>query len=199
MGDQQRKRATRSTALNHFEQERSYFATLEMAESDEDELATSTSESDDNVVDEEEEEYMMSDGDFFNSQTQPELGFLWEDEEDYNYGDQEIEEDDVDPDELSYEELIALGESVGVESRGLSEAEINGHLHPFAWKSLQNSLTNIERCVICQVEFEGGEKLVALPCDHPYHSDCITQWLQINKICPICGNEVSSDKNSKNV
>lgn len=44
--------------------------------------------------------------------------------------------------------------------------------------------TNIQmcRCVICQVEFEGGEMLVALPCDHPYHSDCISKWLQIGKV-----------------
>ncbi|KAL2504698.1 RING/U-box superfamily protein [Abeliophyllum distichum] len=189
----QRKRATRSTALNHFEQERNNFAMLEMTESECDEDETSTTDDDDNDDDDDDDD----DDDFFNSELQPELGFL--EEEEYNSGDMEMEEDDVDPDELSYEELIALGEMVGVESKGLSEAEISRHLHPFAWKSLQNSLTNIDRCVICQVEYEGGEKLVALPCDHPYHSDCITQWLQIKKICPICGNEVSSEKNSKNV
>lgn len=40
----------------------------------------------------------------------------------------------------------------------------------------------MSRCVICQVEFEGGEMLVALSCDHPYHSDCISKWLQIKKV-----------------
>jgi hypothetical protein len=38
------------------------------------------------------------------------------------------------------------------------------------------------RCVICRVEFDEGESLVALPCKHPYHSECIHQWLQSNKV-----------------
>ena len=39
-----------------------------------------------------------------------------------------------------------------------------------------------EQCVICRVEFENGETLKALPCNHHYHSDCIQQWLNINKV-----------------
>lgn len=38
------------------------------------------------------------------------------------------------------------------------------------------------RCVVCQLEYDEGEKLVALPCDHPYHCECITTWLQIKKV-----------------
>jgi hypothetical protein len=41
----------------------------------------------------------------------------------------------------------------------------------------------VYRCVICRVEFEEGESLVALPCKHSYHPECINQWLQINKVC----------------
>ena len=40
----------------------------------------------------------------------------------------------------------------------------------------------IDRCVICRVEFEEGESLIALPCKHSYHPECINQWLQINKV-----------------
>lgn len=38
------------------------------------------------------------------------------------------------------------------------------------------------RCVVCQVEYEIGENLVSLQCDHRYHRDCISKWLQINKV-----------------
>ncbi|GFP92819.1 E3 ubiquitin ligase big brother [Phtheirospermum japonicum] len=100
-----------------------------------------------------------------------------------------MEEDDVDPDQLSYEELLALGERVGVENTGLSEAEITKHLHPLTCHSTTALL--IDRCVICQVEYEQGEQLVTLHCDHLYHEDCIAKWLLIKKICPICNNEVS--------
>ncbi|XP_057440099.1 E3 ubiquitin ligase BIG BROTHER-related-like [Lotus japonicus] len=111
----------------------------------------------------------------------------------------EIEEDEIDPDELSYEELIELGEIIGEEKRGLSENEISSCLHPYTFQSAE-SKSGIERCVICQVEYEEGEEaLVALDqCEHPYHGDCISKWLQIKKVCPICSNEVSTSNMPSN-
>ncbi|KAK4572772.1 hypothetical protein RGQ29_030984 [Quercus rubra] len=97
------------------------------------------------------------------------------------------------PDALSYEELIALGEFIGEEKKGLSITEIPTCLHPCKCQSV-DSKTNIDRCVICQVEYEEGEVLFALPCEHPYHSECISKWLQIRKTCPICGTEVVPPK-----
>ncbi|KAI9097720.1 hypothetical protein K1719_025491 [Acacia pycnantha] len=110
----------------------------------------------------------------------------------------EEEEDEIDPDEMSYEELIELAEFVGEERRGLSPNEIPSCLHPYTRHFAENK-TGIDRCVICQVEYEEGEALMALPCEHPYHSDCITKWLQIKKVCPICSCEVSTPKLANNV
>jgi E3 ubiquitin-protein ligase BIG BROTHER-like protein len=107
---------------------------------------------------------------------------------------EEEDEDEIDLDELSYEELIALGEFIGQEKRGLSVNEISTCLHPWKYRSLANK-TGTDRCVICQMEYEEDESLAALSCDHPYHSECLTKWLQINKICPICSTEVSSPRN----
>uniref|UniRef100_A0A453RQC5 RING-type domain-containing protein n=1 Tax=Aegilops tauschii subsp. strangulata TaxID=200361 RepID=A0A453RQC5_AEGTS len=102
-----------------------------------------------------------------------------EDEED---GDSDAWED-VDPDEYSYEELVALGEVVGTESRGVS-ANTLASLPLVTYQAEDNQDSNMEQCVICRVEFEEGESLVALPCKHSYHSDCINQWLQLNKVQP---------------
>ncbi|KAK4273997.1 hypothetical protein QN277_017292 [Acacia crassicarpa] len=110
----------------------------------------------------------------------------------------EEEEDEIDPDEMSYEELIELAEFVGEERRGLSPNEIPSCLHPYTCHFAENK-TGTDRCVICQVEYEEGEALMALPCEHPYHSDCITKWLQIKKVCPICSCEVSPPKLANNV
>uniref|UniRef100_M8BLY9 RING-H2 finger protein ATL3F n=1 Tax=Aegilops tauschii TaxID=37682 RepID=M8BLY9_AEGTA len=88
--------------------------------------------------------------------------------------------EDVDPDEYSYEELVALGEVVGTESRGVS-ANTLASLPLVTYQAEDNQDSNMEQCVICRVEFEEGESLVALPCKHSYHSDCINQWLQLNK------------------
>lgn len=128
---------------------------------------------------------------FFESQTEAEVEFL--ETEENNSIDQEMEEDDIDPDELSYEELVDLGEIIGEESKGLPAEEISSCLRLFECQSV-NSQTPINRCVICQVDYEEGEMLVALPCDHSYHLDCISKWLQIKKICPICSTEVSAPK-----
>ncbi|KQJ91217.1 E3 ubiquitin ligase BIG BROTHER-related [Brachypodium distachyon] len=103
---------------------------------------------------------------------------------------------EVDPDEYSYEELVALGEVVGTESRGLS-ADTLASLPSVTYKTKDVQDGNTEQCVICRVEFEEGESLVALPCKHSYHPDCINQWLQINKVCPMCSAEVSTSENKQ--
>ena len=48
-----------------------------------------------------------------------------------------------------------------------------------------------ETCCICLDDFEEGDKLRILPCDHGYHSKCIDPWLVKNKrICPQCRKRV---------
>ncbi|KHN21712.1 E3 ubiquitin ligase BIG BROTHER-related [Glycine soja] len=111
--------------------------------------------------------------------------------------DMEMEEDEIDLDELSYEELMELEEFIGEETRGLSANEISLCLYPYTCQCAE-SKSGIDRCVICQVEYEEGEALVALQCEHPYHSDCISKWLQIKKVCPICSNEVSTPNMTSN-
>ncbi|KAJ0966975.1 hypothetical protein J5N97_023892 [Dioscorea zingiberensis] len=99
--------------------------------------------------------------------------------------------DEVDPDELSYEELVALGEVVGTESRGLSADSI-ASLPSINYQAQSGQDSNNDQCVICRVDFEDGESLVLLSCKHAYHSECINRWLQINKACPVCSAEVST-------
>lgn len=183
--EEETKRASRSVAFTQLDQVASDFA-LAIALQEQERMAFTTllptifqtnsdeleSDSSDETDDEEDEGLEFLEGEGSNS-------------------DQDMEEDDIDPDQLSYEELIALGEIVGEESRGLSMEEISASLRPYTCHSLR-SKTAVDRCVICQVEYEEEEKLVALPCEHPYHADCITKWLQIKKTCPICSTEVSS-------
>ena len=170
-------------ALALQEQERA-FSMLETIESDDNEASYESNNND--------YEY------FEGVEAGGDLEFL--EEQDSN-DDEDLEEefDEIDPDDLSYEELIALGEIIGVEKRGLSHNEISSCLIPCKFQSGE-SKTGIDQCVICQVEYEEEEGVVALPnCEHPYHSECISKWLQIKKICPICSIEISSSKNAKNV
>ncbi|KAE9611569.1 putative chromatin regulator PHD family [Lupinus albus] len=102
--------------------------------------------------------------------------------------------EDVDPDELSYEELLALGEVVGTESRGLSTDTIAG-LPSVNYKTGGDQHGSNDSCVICRVDYEDGESLTVLSCKHLYHPECINNWLKINKVCPVCSTEVSTPGN----
>nr|CAD1830503.1 unnamed protein product [Ananas comosus var. bracteatus] len=116
-----------------------------------------------------------------------------EDESNSQMNDQDAWQE-VDPEEYTYEELIALGDVVGTESRGLS-ADTIASLPSANYKAQNVQDGNTEQCVICRVEYEEGENLVVLSCNHTYHPECINKWLQINKVCPMCSAEVSTSEN----
>ncbi|KAL0300207.1 UNVERIFIED_CONTAM: E3 ubiquitin ligase BIG BROTHER-related [Sesamum angustifolium] len=84
--------------------------------------------------------------------------------------------EEVDPDELSYEELLALGDVVGTESRGLS-ADTIASLPSINYKS-----QGIQEGSNDSLDYEDGDTLTVLSCKHSYHSECINNWLQINKV-----------------
>ncbi|CAM6026428.1 unnamed protein product [Sphagnum balticum] len=105
---------------------------------------------------------------------------------------------DVDPDNMSYEELLALGDAVGTESKGLSVQAISALPGSSYVPDLQEGTSGQEQCAVCRHEYEAGDLMLTLPCKHQYHSDCIQQWLQINKVCPVCGAEVASETNCSN-
>ncbi|KAL3824299.1 hypothetical protein ACJIZ3_020328 [Penstemon smallii] len=117
-----------------------------------------------------------------------------EDEEEHG-GDSQDVWAEVDPDELSYEELVALGEVVGTESRGLS-AETIASLPSINYNSQDMKEGNSDSCVICRLDYEDDDTLTVLSCKHSYHSECINNWLHINKVCPVCSAEVSTSGKS---
>ena len=45
---------------------------------------------------------------------------------------------------------------------------------------------NCETCVICYDDFVNGVEIIILPCEHPFHSECIGTWLESSKLCPLC-------------
>lgn len=46
-------------------------------------------------------------------------------------------------------------------------------------------------CRVCLSEFEEGEKVRSLKCNHTFHRDCLDKWLQQNwATCPLCRKHV---------
>ncbi|XP_076921029.1 E3 ubiquitin ligase BIG BROTHER-related-like [Bidens hawaiensis] len=98
-------------------------------------------------------------------------------------------QDPIDPDNMQYEDLLQLTETVGVENRGISSARIS-KLPTSKYGSRLFSKKKKQNCVICLMDFNSGDRLITLPCSHQYHSKCVTEWLKSRKNCPICQKEV---------
>ena len=58
-----------------------------------------------------------------------------------------------------------------------------------------NNLSNYKNitCNICLENFEVGNVLRILECNHEFHENCIITWLKSNNTCPICRHELESN------
>jgi len=55
----------------------------------------------------------------------------------------------------------------------------------------QSANVDAADCAICLLAFEEGDALRVLPCQHPFHSQCIDQWLGGHRTCPMCRVDVT--------
>ncbi|XP_007893992.2 E3 ubiquitin-protein ligase DZIP3 [Callorhinchus milii] len=56
---------------------------------------------------------------------------------------------------------------------------------PVSWEGARTMTEEQEPCVICHEEFS-SESILALPCAHKFHSQCIGPWLKEQRTCPTC-------------
>ncbi|XP_071734130.1 uncharacterized protein [Rutidosis leptorrhynchoides] len=100
----------------------------------------------------------------------------------------------LDIDDMSYEELLALEESIGHVNAGLCEDEMSKCLNELIYYSMDQSRDEAS-CSICLEEYKNGEKLGKMyKCGHEYHMDCIKKWLLMKKICPICKSDCTTQE-----
>lgn len=64
---------------------------------------------------------------------------------------------------------------------------------PTSFQSLTGS-DNLEdaSCVICLCDYEPGEQVRFLPCKHHFHRSCIDEWLQLDKACCLCKQDIDA-------
>jgi E3 ubiquitin-protein ligase BIG BROTHER-like protein len=109
----------------------------------------------------------------------------------------------VDVDAMTYEELTALGETIGTQSKGL-DPRILERLPTERVKNDANASRRApgggdernachrEECAVCRMPYEDGEVTTRLPdCGHAFHSECLAPWLEDNKECPMCKTEIT--------
>ncbi|XP_041994605.1 E3 ubiquitin-protein ligase MBR2-like [Salvia splendens] len=108
----------------------------------------------------------------------------------------------LDIDDMSYEELLALGDSMGTVSTALSENElykcIKRHVHQGALTEKESGKDGDDvKCSICQEEYVKGDAIGELvKCEHAYHIACISQWLRLKNWCPICKSAAAPSQTS---
>ncbi|CAK8543830.1 unnamed protein product [Lathyrus sativus] len=105
----------------------------------------------------------------------------------------------MDVDNMSYEELLALGERIGQVNTGLSEDVLSKCLTETIYCSSDQCQEDEGSCVICLEEYKNMDDVGTLKtCGHDYHVSCIKKWLSMKKLCPICKSSVlPEDKKDK--
>eukprot|EP01006_Ploeotia_vitrea_P014735 TRINITY_DN4024_c0_g1_i1.p1 TRINITY_DN4024_c0_g1~~TRINITY_DN4024_c0_g1_i1.p1 ORF type:complete len:476 (+),score=38.49 TRINITY_DN4024_c0_g1_i1:34-1461(+) len=103
-----------------------------------------------------------------------------------------------DIDNMSYEELLSLEESMGKVNTGVNEDEIERRTHSHVIESITKDPNGDPKsCPICLMEFEIGDDARTLPCWHQFHKDCVDKWLKENRTCPICKVDVREEAESQ--
>jgi len=86
-----------------------------------------------------------------------------------------------------YELLLLLDSTV--RPKTLSAKEVAA----FPTKVIDSDEETQDRCTICMVNYEKGDKAKKLPCGHMFHEDCVTTWFTNSSVkCPLDGLAVSS-------
>ncbi|XP_057505059.1 uncharacterized protein LOC130788438 [Actinidia eriantha] len=110
----------------------------------------------------------------------------------------------LDIDNMSYEELLALEEKMGIVSTALSEDALSKCLErsihqPMPPKEGASGCSRDEddiKCSICQEEYAFGDEVGRLECEHGYHVVCINHWLRLKNWCPICKASAAASQSS---
>ena len=74
-----------------------------------------------------------------------------------------------DVDNMTYEQLLELGDNAGKVSKGLTTLQ-KSKIRSLAY--LEGRTTS-DTCTICMEKFKTAVKFKKLPCGHEYHAECI--------------------------
>jgi hypothetical protein len=47
-----------------------------------------------------------------------------------------------------------------------------------------------DSCAVCLSDFEEDDVKRRLPCGHSFHKGCVDKWLTLNRVCPLCVQDI---------
>ncbi|KAJ7953311.1 RING finger protein [Quillaja saponaria] len=92
-----------------------------------------------------------------------------------------------------HQQSVVLSSHPSVSSIGSVPAphELVESLPVKLYSKLQKHQEEAAQCYICLVEYEDGDSMRLLPCNHEFHSTCIDKWLkEIHRVCPLCRGDI---------
>ena len=99
------------------------------------------------------------------------------------------------PSQMTYDQLLQLGENVGKVSKGTDQKQLDD-LPTCTYgeaKSKGESFAILgEQCAVCRCEYDDDDIVRILPCRHAEHAECLDQWLLRNRSCPLCQRDVGT-------
>ncbi|XP_076903841.1 E3 ubiquitin-protein ligase MBR2-like [Bidens hawaiensis] len=100
----------------------------------------------------------------------------------------------LDIDDMSYEELLALGERIGSVGTGLPDHLISKCIQESIYCS-SDQIQDEGTCVICLEEYANMDDVGVLRvCRHDFHVGCIRKWFSMKNLCPVCKAEPMKQK-----
>jgi len=94
----------------------------------------------------------------------------------------------LDIDNMSYEDLLALGEAMGNVNTGLADEKVSECVKEVVCCSSDHTQMDQDdgSCAICLEDYRDKEALGILKCRHDFYAGCIKKWLQTKNSCPVC-------------
>jgi len=78
------------------------------------------------------------------------------------------------------------GGGLDLRNPGASPEEIHEHSDVKPYRAEEFTDPEDAKCVVCLGEYEDGDNLRYLRCNHHFHVECVDQWLQRHSTCPLC-------------
>ena len=99
------------------------------------------------------------------------------------------------PSQMTYDQLLQLGENVGKVSKGTDQKQLDDlPTCTYGEAKAKGETFAIlgEQCAVCRCEYDDDDIVRILPCRHAEHAECLDQWLLRNRSCPLCQRDVGT-------
>jgi Ring finger domain len=82
---------------------------------------------------------------------------------------------------------MTLGnDTLSTTSQKLSKSSLDLTTNDIELSILVLQKTTDYTCALCLEDYQSGERLRELSCKHRYHVDCVDEWLEGKRRCPVC-------------